>query len=70
MNDSLEMAKQAAHQGIHTIIATPHHRNGVYEHQKEAILAAASGLKRGAKGKHPGSHFPRAGNPPVRRIEA
>ncbi|AKQ75121.1 CpsB/CapC family capsule biosynthesis tyrosine phosphatase [Bacillus licheniformis] len=45
MNDSLEMAKQAAHQGIHTIIATPHHRNGVYEHPKEAILAAVSGLK-------------------------
>jgi protein-tyrosine phosphatase len=45
MYDSIEMAKQAARQGIHTIIATPHHRNGVYEHQKEAILAAVSSLK-------------------------
>ncbi|SDQ14769.1 tyrosine-protein phosphatase [Virgibacillus salinus] len=35
---SIEMAKQAVDQGIHTIIATPHHKNGRYTNNKESIL--------------------------------
>lgn len=38
-NDSIEMAKQAVSEGIHTIIATPHNRNGQYDNDKESILA-------------------------------
>ncbi|WP_433745241.1 tyrosine-protein phosphatase [Falsibacillus pallidus] len=35
---SLMMAKKAAEEGIHTIIATPHHKNEKYENPKETIL--------------------------------
>ena len=35
---SIDMAKQAVAEGIHTIIATPHHKNGQYENRKESIL--------------------------------
>lgn len=37
LTDSLAMAQAAAQQGIHTIVATPHHRNGKYENMKQAI---------------------------------
>lgn len=36
--DSIAMAKAAVEQGIHTIIATPHHMNGRYENTKTDIL--------------------------------
>lgn len=36
--DSLNMAKLAVEQGIHTIIATPHHKNGSYENVRDSIL--------------------------------
>ena len=35
---SMDMAEQAVAEGIHTIIATPHHKNGQYENRKESIL--------------------------------
>jgi len=35
---SLDMAKEAVCQGIHTIVATPHHKNGKYKNEKEFIL--------------------------------
>lgn len=35
---SLEMAAAAQEEGIHTIVATPHHKNGTYENEKSAIL--------------------------------
>ncbi|MGM8366178.1 tyrosine-protein phosphatase [Virgibacillus sp. W0181] len=35
--DSLAMAKAAVEQGIHTIIATPHHKNGSYENDRGQI---------------------------------
>ncbi|WP_156290936.1 tyrosine-protein phosphatase [Oceanobacillus salinisoli] len=38
MEDSISMAKAAVDQGIRTIIATPHHRNGKYENYKLDIL--------------------------------
>ncbi|MGE0993978.1 CpsB/CapC family capsule biosynthesis tyrosine phosphatase, partial [Bacillus sp. GMa5/2] len=30
VTDSLAMAQQAVSEGIHTIVATPHHQNGKY----------------------------------------
>lgn len=36
--DSLEMARAAVAEGIHTIVATPHHKNGVFENTRENIL--------------------------------
>ncbi|BCB05874.1 tyrosine-protein phosphatase [Bacillus sp. KH172YL63] len=36
--NSIDMAKQAVSEGIHTIIATPHHRNGKYSNVKSDIL--------------------------------
>ncbi|UOQ45389.1 tyrosine protein phosphatase [Halobacillus salinarum] len=36
--DSLDMARAAVEDGIHTIIATPHHRNGKYDNYKTDIL--------------------------------
>jgi protein-tyrosine phosphatase len=36
--DSIDLAKQAVSEGIHTIIATPHHRNGKYDNVKSDIL--------------------------------
>lgn len=39
MEDSIAMAKAAVSQGIHTIIATPHHKNGRYNNPKQSVLA-------------------------------
>src|SRR5690625_3127451 len=36
--DSIEMAKVAVEEGIHTIVATPHHKNGSFENVQESIL--------------------------------
>lgn len=36
-NDSIDMAKMAVKQGIHTLIATPH-RNGQYQNEKQSII--------------------------------
>ena len=35
--DCLEMAKVAVEEGIHTIVATPHHKNGRYENEAASI---------------------------------
>jgi protein-tyrosine phosphatase len=42
--DSIDLAKQAVSEGIHTIIATPHHRNGKYDNIKSDILPLTSEL--------------------------
>lgn len=44
IEDSLEMAKQAISEGIHTIVATPHHQNGKYINDKNNILYQVSRL--------------------------
>ncbi|MEI4829857.1 CpsB/CapC family capsule biosynthesis tyrosine phosphatase [Bacillus sp. FJAT-53711] len=36
--DSVEMAKAAVAEGIHTIVATPHHQNGKYVNERMHIL--------------------------------
>lgn len=38
IEDSIEMAKAACKEGIHTIVATPHHQNGVYINPAESVL--------------------------------
>ncbi|MGG0485203.1 CpsB/CapC family capsule biosynthesis tyrosine phosphatase [Priestia aryabhattai] len=38
IQDSLHMAKQAVSEGIHTIVATPHHQNGKYINEKKEII--------------------------------
>jgi protein-tyrosine phosphatase len=38
IEESLQMAKEAAEQGIHTIVATPHHQTSKYINEKQAIL--------------------------------
>ncbi|OIK09833.1 CpsB/CapC family capsule biosynthesis tyrosine phosphatase [Bacillus sp. MUM 13] len=39
ITDSLEMAKVAVQEGITSIIATPHHKNGSYDNKKKDILS-------------------------------
>src|SRR5690625_1836966 len=36
--DSLQMAKQAVEQGIHTMIATPHHKTTSFNNPRESII--------------------------------
>jgi protein-tyrosine phosphatase len=38
LSESIEMAKKAVEQGIHTIVATPHHLNNRYENPKQSII--------------------------------
>lgn len=38
IEDSVKMAKHAVSEGIHTIVATPHHQNGQYINEKNEIL--------------------------------
>lgn len=47
--DSLEMARAAVREGIDTIIATPHHKNGRYENTKQAIIQKTNELNEALK---------------------
>ena len=38
IEESIEMAKEAVDEGIQTIIATPHHKNGKYDNGKKHII--------------------------------
>ncbi|OIJ11256.1 tyrosine protein phosphatase [Anaerobacillus alkalilacustris] len=44
MEMALEMAKAAVDEGIDTIIASPHHRNGQFENSKSSILESVDQL--------------------------
>lgn len=43
--DSILMAEAAVEQGIHTIVATPHHKNGTFDNTKDSILTLVSILQ-------------------------
>jgi protein-tyrosine phosphatase len=38
LEDSIEMAREAVSQGIHTIVATPHHRNNQFNNYRSDII--------------------------------
>ncbi|MGE7759122.1 tyrosine-protein phosphatase [Peribacillus sp. NPDC097895] len=44
IEDSLEMARMAVSEGIHKVIATPHHMNGKYENRKQDIISRVAAL--------------------------
>ncbi|MFP7299087.1 tyrosine-protein phosphatase [Neobacillus niacini] len=44
LSESIEMARKAVEQGIHKIVATPHHLNNTYENPKQSILAKVKEL--------------------------
>ncbi|SNZ04759.1 protein-tyrosine phosphatase [Terribacillus aidingensis] len=44
LEDSIEMAKGAVAQGIHTIVATPHHRNNQFDNYYQDIIAQVNDL--------------------------
>lgn len=46
IDNSIDMAKQAVKEGIHTIIATPHHKNGRYDNPKQEILSKVGELNK------------------------
>ncbi|PAQ12877.1 tyrosine protein phosphatase [Bacillaceae bacterium SAOS 7] len=48
--DSLSMAMMAEKQGITKIVATPHHKNGIYENKKTDILLHVADLNAKLKG--------------------
>ena len=43
-NDSLEMAKAAVNNGIHKVVATPHHKTSRYNNPKSAIVEKVNEL--------------------------
>src|SRR5690625_2493026 len=45
LEDSVAMAKTAVQEGIHTIVATPHHKNGRYNNPKKSVLTDLEKLK-------------------------
>lgn len=44
LKDSIEMARTAAAQGIHAIVATPHHRNNQFDNYRADILTRVNEL--------------------------
>ncbi|MDN3019173.1 tyrosine protein phosphatase [Paenibacillus sp. BSR1-1] len=44
--ESILMAKKAVEQGVHTIVATPHHLNNRYENNKQKIISRVEELNR------------------------
>ena len=46
IEDSVLMAREAVSEGIHTIIATPHHKNNQYSNEKNSILTKVTDLNK------------------------
>ncbi|KGP74579.1 tyrosine-protein phosphatase [Pontibacillus yanchengensis] len=44
MEESISMAKAALNDGITAVIATPHHKDGIYENEREDILKKVQSL--------------------------
>ncbi|MCP3032928.1 tyrosine protein phosphatase [Halobacillus sp. A1] len=51
MEESIEMAQAAVEEGITTIVATPHHKNGEYDNYKHDIIIQVNELNRVLKQK-------------------
>ncbi len=51
MEESVAMAKAACKEGIHTIVATPHHQNGVYINPGKSVLRQVKKLNDRLKDK-------------------
>ncbi|MBC2696397.1 MAG: tyrosine protein phosphatase [Desulfosporosinus sp.] len=51
MDETLEMCRIAEADGIHTIIASPHSRNGVYNNDEKTILPVLKKVKEAVKEK-------------------
>ncbi|KAB7707384.1 tyrosine protein phosphatase [Bacillus aerolatus] len=49
LTESLIMAKEAEKEGITTIVATPHHKNGTYDNVKKDIIAGVADLNKELK---------------------
>ncbi|WP_226086146.1 tyrosine-protein phosphatase [Mesobacillus sp. S13] len=52
MAESIEMARAAVNEGIDTIIATPHHKNGRYENSKQDIIQKTDELNKVLKAEN------------------
>lgn len=52
MEDSLSMAEAAVKEGIRSIIATPHHKNGKYDNTKEEIQRKVDELNAALRAAH------------------
>jgi protein-tyrosine phosphatase len=52
LEDALDMARLAIEHGIHTIIATPHHANGVYENEADHIMKSVHLLNTALREHH------------------
>ena len=46
IEESLQMARLAVSEGINTIIATPHHKNGAYENEKAQIVESVQNFRK------------------------
>lgn len=51
LSQAVEMAQLAVAEGIHTIIATPHHRNGRYDNPAQVVEKAVARLVEELKGR-------------------
>lgn len=46
LEESLQMARMAVSEGIHTVIATPHHANGNYDNEAARVREAVESLQK------------------------
>ncbi|EZP75271.1 protein-tyrosine-phosphatase [Parageobacillus genomosp. 1] len=52
IDDAIAMARAAVKEGITTIIATPHHKNGKYDNPKAAVIASVTQLNEALQQHH------------------
>lgn len=52
LDDAIAMAKAAVAEGITTIIATPHHRNGTFDNDKQSIIQHVYALNEALRTNH------------------
>ncbi|AST06069.1 tyrosine protein phosphatase [Anoxybacillus flavithermus] len=52
VEDAIEMAKVAVAEGITTIIATPHHRNGAFENDRPSVMSRVEAFNETLRDHH------------------